>query len=110
MTFALLAVVYGLTTYTPALALGAVLLVVFWLVEKRAANPLVPVGVLRRRSVTVGNVAGLLAFATETSLVFVLTIYLQRDLGYTPLGAGLSFAVLGVGTVLGGIVAPRVIA
>jgi MFS family permease len=110
VTLGLLAVVFGLTTYTPALALGAVLLVVFWLVERRAANPLVPVRVLRRRNIAVGNVAGLLAFATETSLVFVLTIYLQRDLGYTPLGAGLAFAVLGVGTVLGGIVAPRVIA
>ena len=50
-----------------------------------------------------GNVAGLLAFATETALVFLLTLYLQEVLGYSPLAAGLSFAVLGAGTVLGGL-------
>jgi predicted MFS family arabinose efflux permease len=51
----------------------------------------------------------LLAFATETSVVFLLTVYLQRVLGYSALSAGLSFAVLGVGTVLGGILGPRVV-
>lgn len=50
-----------------------------------------------------------LVFVTETSLVFLLTLYLQQVLGYTPLGAGLSFAVLGLGTVLGGILGPKVI-
>jgi predicted MFS family arabinose efflux permease len=72
-------------------------------------HPLVPVAVLRRRTVAVGNLAGLIAFATETGLVFLLTLYLQRELGYSPLGAGLAFAVLGAGTVIGGVLAPRVI-
>jgi predicted MFS family arabinose efflux permease len=110
VTLGLLAVVFGLTTYAPALILGALLLVAFWLIEKRVADPLVPLPILRRRSVGWGNLAGLLAFATETSLVFLLTLYLQDVLGYTPLGAGLSFAVLGAGTVLGGTVAPKIIA
>ncbi|MGA8115857.1 MAG: MFS transporter [Actinocatenispora sp.] len=120
VTLALLAVVYGLTqagerswgsrqSYGPLLA-GALLLVAFWLVERRSAEPLVPVRVLRRRTVGWGNVAGLLAFATETSVVFLLTLYLQRVLGFSPLTAGLSFGVLGVGTVLGGLAGPRVIA
>jgi len=50
-----------------------------------------------------------LAFATETSLVFLLTLYLQKVLGYSPLAAGLSFGVLGVGTVVGGLIGPKVI-
>jgi predicted MFS family arabinose efflux permease len=65
--------------------------------------------VLRRRGVGWGNLAGLLAFATETSLVFLLTLYLQQVLGYSPLAAGLSFAVLGAGTVLGGLLGPKVV-
>ena len=73
------------------------------------AHALVPVTILRRNNIAWGNIAGILAFATETSLVFVLTLYLQQVLGYTPLGAGLAFAVLGAGTVAGGIFAPRVI-
>jgi predicted MFS family arabinose efflux permease len=54
-------------------------------------------------------VYGLLAFATETSVVFLLTLYLQKVLGYSPLAAGLSFAVPGAGTVIGGVLGPRVI-
>ncbi|MFB0617045.1 MFS transporter [Streptomyces sp. AGS-58] len=119
VTFGLLAVVLGLTqagehgwgapaTLIP-LAAGAVLLLAFRAVERRVPAPLVPMGVLGKRSVAWGNVVGLVAFLTETSLVFLLTLYLQQVLGFSPLAAGLSFGVLGAGTVIGGSVAPRVI-
>ncbi|MEU0251073.1 MFS transporter [Streptomyces sp. NPDC006184] len=118
-TSGLLAVVLGLTragehgwgapaTLVP-LAAGAALLLTFRAVERRAPAPLVPLGVLGKRSVAWGNVVGLVAFLTETSLVFLLTLYLQEVLGFSPLAAGLSFGVLGAGTVVGGSVAPRVI-
>ncbi|MDQ3155482.1 MAG: MFS transporter [Actinomycetota bacterium] len=119
VTTGLLALVYGLTTAGEStwtnpvawgsLVIGLVLFVVFWFVEKRVSQPLVPLGFLARRTVVWGNVAGLLAFATETSLVFLLTLYLQEVLGYSPLAAGLSFGVLGVGTVVGGLIGPTVI-
>lgn len=120
VTLALLAVVLGLTEAgqrswaSPqcygALLAGAAALVAFWAVERTAAQPLVPLPVLRRSAVAWGNVAGLVAFATETSVVFLLTLYLQRVRGYSPLQTGLSFAVLGAGTVLGGLLGPRLIA
>ncbi|SKC59192.1 MFS transporter [Krasilnikoviella flava] len=120
VTLGLLGLVYGLTQAgehgwsdphaLAGLAAGALLLVAFVLIERRVAQPLVPLGVLRRRNVAWGNAIGVIAFATETSLVYLLTLYLQRTLDFTPLAAGLSFGVLGVGTVLGGLVAPRVIA
>lgn len=119
VTLALLLLVFGLTTagekgwveplaWGP-LAAGVVLFIVFFLMEKNTAHALVPVTILRRNNIAWGNIAGILAFATETSLVFVLTLYLQQVLGYTPLGAGLAFAVLGIGTVVGGIIAPKLI-
>lgn len=92
-----------------SLAAAVVLFVVFILVERAATSPLVPLEILRRGPILWGNLAGILAFATETSLVFLLTLYLQKVQGFTPLQAGLSFAVLGVGTVIGGLLAPRVI-
>jgi len=120
VTAGLLALVYGLTragergfadpVALGGLAAGAVLLVAFWFVERRAASPLVPVTILARSTVKWGNLAGLVAFATETSLVFLLTLYLQKVLGYSALATGLSFGVLGIGTVLGGVIAPRVLA
>ncbi|MEU7739516.1 MFS transporter [Nonomuraea sp. NPDC049158] len=119
VTTGLLALVYGLTRAGEhgfadpagigALLAGAGLLVAFWFVERRAQAPLVPVTILARASVKWGNLAGLVAFATETSLVFLMTLYLQKVLGYSPLATGLAFGVLGLGTVLGGLAAPRVL-
>ncbi|NIH80397.1 MFS transporter [Amycolatopsis viridis] len=119
VTLGLLAVVFGLTqageqgwdsaAAVSSLAVGVVLLLVFYAVERKVPAPLVPVGVLGKRSVAWGNVAGLIAFLTETSLVFPLTLYLQNVLGLSPLAAGLSFGVLGAGTVLGGSTASKVI-
>ncbi|WP_432005048.1 MFS transporter [Streptomyces parvus] len=95
---------------TPAaLAAGAVLLVAFVRIEQRAAAPLVPIRVLKRRSVVWGNTAGLIAFATETSLVFLLTLYLQEVLGHSALATGLAFGVLGAGTVVGGVLGGRAV-
>lgn len=119
VTLGLLALVFGLTnaaehSWTNPLTLGSlaaavVFFVAFVAVERRASSPLVPLEILKRSTVAWGNIAGILAFVTETSLVFLLTLYLQQVLGYTPLGAGLAFAVLGLGTVLGGVLGPRVI-
>ncbi|MCP2329707.1 EmrB/QacA subfamily drug resistance transporter [Hamadaea flava] len=119
VTLGLLALVYGLTTagqtswgdprVVGSLAAAVALLAAFWAIERRHRQPLVPVAVLRRPTVAWGNVAGLLAFATETSLVFLLTLYLQDVLGYSPLAAGLAFSVLGAGTVAGGLLGPRII-
>ncbi len=95
-------------TWAP-IAVSALFFGAFALAERRAVDPLVALPLLKRRSITWGNLAGLLAFATETSLVFLLTIYLQEILGYSPIAAGLMLGVLGAGTVLGGVVAPRVI-
>jgi EmrB/QacA subfamily drug resistance transporter len=120
VTLGLLALVFGLTqagehgwTHPVALAgllAGAVLLVAFYFVERGAAQPLVPVHVLKKPTVVWGNVLGLLAFVTETSLVYLLTLYMQKTLGFSALTAGISFGVLGAGTVVGGMFAAKVIA
>lgn len=119
VTLALVAGVYGLTQAGEhswgdarswgALVAAAVMTIAFLAIERAVSEPLVPLGVLLRRTTGWGNLAGVIAFATETSVVFLLTIYLQNVRGYTPLQAGLTFAVLGAGTVIGGMLAPRVI-
>ncbi|MFD0901257.1 MFS transporter [Actinomadura sediminis] len=119
VTAGLLLLVFGLTqagehgwtapATLVALAAGLGLVVAFWFVERRAGEPLIPVGLLKRRNVVWGNAAGLIAFVTETSLVFLLTLYLQKVLGYSPLATGLAFGVLGLGTVLGGTLGGRTV-
>jgi EmrB/QacA subfamily drug resistance transporter len=119
VTLALVAGVYGLTQAGErswgdprcwvSLVAAVVLLAAFVATERVVAQPLVPLGMLARRGVGGGNLAGVLAFATETSVVFLLTLYLQNVRGYTPLQAGLAFALLGIGTVLGGLLASHII-
>lgn len=120
VTSAVLALVYGITALGnqgmdaffgfEALALSLVLFILFIFIESRSKEPLVPLGILKRRSVALGNITGLLAFATETSLVFLMTLYLQEVLQQSGTLTGLAFGVLGAGTVLGGVMAARVIA
>lgn len=119
VTLALVALVYGITTagetgwadplvWGPILA-AAILFAVFLRIESSVAEPLLAPTLLKRRNIAWGNFAGLLAFATETSLVFPLTLYLQETLGFNAVTAGLIFAWLGIGTVLGGLIAPEII-
>lgn len=120
VTGGLLALVYGATRLGEAglgdaygllgLALAAVLLVAFWQVERVFSHPLVPLGILTRRTVGFGNVAGFVTFAFESSLVFVLTMYLQHVLRLDPLQTGLMLGAMGLGAILGGVIGPRAIA
>ncbi|WZH38202.1 MAG: MFS transporter [Microbacterium enclense] len=120
VTLALAAAVFGLTQASEhswgdarswgSLLFAAVMVFAFVMTERMVRDPLVPLGVLRRRVIAWGNIAGVVAFATETSIVFLLTLYLQNVRGFSPLQAGLVFAVLGIGTVIGGLIAPRIIA
>ncbi|MFI0453393.1 MFS transporter [Actinomadura sp. 6N118] len=120
VTGGLLALVYGITAagsqgWSDPFALGSlvlstVLLAAFWITERRAPAPLVPLRVLAKRTVTWGNIGGFIAFATETSLVFLMTLYLQQVLGYSAMATGLALGVLGAGTFAGGVAAPRIMA
>ncbi|WP_328721814.1 MFS transporter [Streptomyces sp. NBC_00247] len=119
VTGGLLALIYALSTAAQngfghadvliALVLGVALLVTFAVVESRAAEPLVSLPMLRRRTVAFGNLGGLLTFALMSTVVFVLTLYLQDVLGLSAFATGLVFGVQGLLSAVAGTYAPRVI-
>lgn len=75
-----------------ALVAGVALVAVFVLVETRWARvPLIPLSLLRIRSVAVGNVAMLLAGGCLNPMWFFLTLSMQNVLGYAPMQTGLAF-------------------
>ncbi|MEX2981646.1 MFS transporter [Streptomyces sp. C36] len=120
VTGGLLALIYALSTAAQrgfggadvlvTLVAGVLLLVAFVVVESRAAEPLVSLAMLRRRTVAWGNLAGLMTFAMMSSVVFLLTLYLQEVLGLSAFRTGLVFGVQGLLAVVAGMTAPKVIA
>ncbi|ALO07918.1 MFS transporter [Streptomyces gardneri] len=110
-TLGLLALVFGIVTagtdgWTDSIALGSlaaavVLLAVFVRVESTAKAPLLPLHLLRRRSVATGTVAQLITAGLMLPAFFMLPQYMQLGLGYSPMEVGLAYiptclAMLGV--------------
>ncbi|MBW0101761.1 MFS transporter [Pseudonocardia sp. KRD291] len=85
---------------------GLACMVAFVVVERRSAQPLVPLGVFRRKPVVVANLVMLLVGGTVTSLFFFLPQFQQQVLGMSPLTAGLSQLPIAVMIIVGSAVAP----
>jgi EmrB/QacA subfamily drug resistance transporter len=68
-----------------------VLLGTFALIQRRSATPLIPAGFVHRRATLVPNLLQLFLGASLISTFFLLTLYIQQVLGYTPLEAGLAY-------------------
>lgn len=80
----------GTTLAVAAGAAAVALLAAFVVVERRAADPLVPRGLLRNRVVRAADLASLTVLAAPFGFSFVATLYLQDVLGWGPLGSGLA--------------------
>ncbi|MGW7259293.1 MFS transporter [Streptomyces sp. NPDC054834] len=74
-----------------ALAAGALLLAVFVLIEKRSADPLVPLKLFRLRGLNVPMLALIVFQASLGGTYYLLTTYLQSVLNYSPFAAGIAF-------------------
>jgi EmrB/QacA subfamily drug resistance transporter len=84
-------------TSTQTVVLGALsvaLLVAFVLIERAQANPLVPFGIFRLRTLRGANVVGLLVGSALFSMFFFISLYMQFVLGYDALEAGLAYLPL----------------
>lgn len=79
------------------------------LIERRAAEPLVPLGIFRNRNLTVGNVIMLLMGAAMVALFFALSVYMQAVLGYGALTTGLTQLPLAGALVIVAGIAPAII-
>ncbi|MGD0167738.1 MAG: MFS transporter [Gaiellaceae bacterium] len=73
------------------LVLSATFTLTFLLVEFRAPRPLMPLSILKVRTVAGANAAGLLLGAVVFSNFFLLTLYVQQVLGWSSLKTGLTF-------------------
>ena len=84
---------------------SAVLLAAFALIELRHRAPLVPLRVLRSRTLVGANLVMLLFGAVAFGMPFVLTLYAQQVLGYSALEFGAGTAVVAVAAAVSSIIA-----
>jgi EmrB/QacA subfamily drug resistance transporter len=69
---------------------GVVLLVCFALHEARTRDPMLPLGLFRRRNFSAGNIETFSMYAGLSIMLFFLVLFLQQIGGYTPLQSGLA--------------------
>jgi EmrB/QacA subfamily drug resistance transporter len=81
----------SVATLAPLLV-GLDLLALFALIEVYVVRaPLVPPRMVRSRALVGANVAAMCLGGAAISMWFLLSLYLQQELGYSPLRAGLAF-------------------
>jgi MFS family permease len=90
-------------------AAGLALLTAFVVIERRAANPLVRLGILRSGPLVRANLGALLFLGSFAGFQFLVTLYLQELRGWNTLQTGLAMLVIGVDTVLAPTLTPRLV-
>ncbi|HEX7474513.1 MAG TPA: MFS transporter, partial [Dehalococcoidales bacterium] len=92
-----------------SLALAAILLVTFVIVESRNPRALMPLRIFANRNRSATYAIALAIGASVFSVFFFLTLFVQNILGYSPLRAGFSFLPLTAGIVIMATVISRVV-
>ena len=127
-TAALLLLVYTVTTAPEigwasprtlgSFALVAILIAAFVIIERRVKHPLLRLGIFRNRSVISSNVVAMTVFGAYSAFQFIVTLYMQSLLHWSPLAMAMAMLPLGLivafgGSRVGGLVnrigAPRVV-
>ncbi|MFB4317357.1 MFS transporter, partial [Actinomadura sp. 21ATH] len=101
----------GSPAWLPAAALAGAALAAagFVAVERRAADPLVPLRLLRSRPRVLANLATALLSAALSTSFLLFTYYLQDRLELSPLRAGLTMLPLAVALIGASVLVPRLL-
>ncbi len=117
VTSGLMLLVYGLTEASLwgwtnpktwlVLATALLLLAVFYGVERRVAQPLMPMNILLAPGIAAANACMSLVSAALVAMNLVLTLYFQHVLHYSPWLTGLAFLPHGIAATLAGPLGSR---
>jgi MFS family permease len=89
-----------------AVAASAVLWVLFVAIESNSRSPLVRLGILRSASLLRANFGALLFAGSFFGFQFLVSLYLQELMGWTPLQTSLALLAIGVDAILAPTVTP----
>src|SRR5258708_15465016 len=91
------------------LSIAVALLTTSVLVESRGRSPLMPLRIFANRNRSGAYMLSLAIGASLSGTLFVLTLFLQNVLGFTPLQAGFAFLPTALGVIVGAGLTSRVI-
>jgi EmrB/QacA subfamily drug resistance transporter len=91
---------WGSTLIVGLLAASALLLAAFLAIERRVAEPMLPLGLFKRPAFTGVQLAAFGISGSMFALFLYLTLYLQNFLGHSPTEAGLRYLPLTVAVFL----------
>jgi EmrB/QacA subfamily drug resistance transporter len=94
---------WGSTLIVSLFTAAAALLAAFVAIERRVAEPMLPLSLFRRRAFTGVQLAAFAVSGSMFALFLYLTLYLQGFLGYSPVDAGLRYLPI---TIASFVVAP----
>jgi EmrB/QacA subfamily drug resistance transporter len=100
---------WGSTQMIVLLVIGAFLLAGFVVAETRAAEPILPLAILRNRVVRVTSVVGFIVGVAMFGSVTYLPLYLQNVKGHSPIVSGLLMTPLVAGLLLTSITSGNLI-
>jgi MFS family permease len=87
---------WGSVTTIGGLVISVVLMTAFVLIELRHPRPLVRLGILRSSALVHANVAAAAMFGGYLAFQFIVTLYVQNSLGWSPIGMALAFLPTGL--------------
>lgn len=90
-------------------ALVLLLLTAFVMVERRVTAPLVPLAVFRRGALMRANLSFIALLGSYFSFQFLITLYLQETLGWTPLELAMALLPIGLIVAFGAPMAGKLI-
>lgn len=119
LTSAMVALIYGVVALgeggdvvagVASFVAAAVLAGAFVLIERRTADPLLRLAVLREGLLLRASLAGLLVIGAFFAFQFLITLYLQEYRGWSPVATGLVFAVMGADMIIAPLLTHRLVA
>jgi|TARA_A200000159_G_scaffold164424_1_gene193992 predicted MFS family arabinose efflux permease len=92
-----------------AFATTAILLPLFLVLQSRSSDPLLPLRLFKDRNRSGSYLAMLLLGFGPMGMIYLLTLYLQHILSYSPTLTAMAFLPFGVGIIIGAVVSSKLV-
>ena len=88
---------------------SAVLMIAFFFIESRSESPLVPLRIFKRRTLTAANTIGFLLGTMVFGMFFLLSLYMQKVLGFSAIDTGLDYLAVALTAVISSVAAQSLV-